>query len=110
MRSLQLVACIETFLLDSHWTNAWPLTGISEPPWPIWARTNVHQYRKSFHTSQLLNSAWISTSISRAKDESFLRKQRFQKEREDGAGAAAGGAAGGGGKAGGRNGGRGGDG
>ena len=31
--TLRLIAGIETFLLESHWRSAWPMTGIPEPPW-----------------------------------------------------------------------------
>ena len=75
---LRLLACIDQHLLDGHWSTSWPIVGVAqEPPWPAWERTAVNTYRRTHTTSPLLNEMWVAASLSRIKDEQFLRKQRF---------------------------------
>ena len=77
LRTLRVIAAIEQNLLDQHWRTAWPLTGLPEPPWPTWQRTDVQVHRKTFSASPLLSETWISAAIGKSRDEAYLRQQRF---------------------------------
>ena len=95
LRTLRVIAAIEQNLLDQHWRTAWPLTGLPEPPWPAWQRTDVQVHRKTFSASPLLSETWISAAIGKSRDEAYLRQQRSAgkgegKGGDDGAQAAAG--------------------
>lgn len=80
LRSMRVLASLEQFMIDQHWRSAWPLSGLDEPPWPLWEHTSLSSHQRTHTASPLLSESWVATAISRTRDEQFLRRQRGKGE------------------------------
>ena len=78
LATLRGIAMIDQRCLDGHWTTSLPMFGCRhEPGWASWEKTQLGTHRRTFTASPLLNEMWISASLGKAKDEAWLRKNRF---------------------------------
>ena len=78
LATMRGIAMVDQHLLDGHWTTSWPMLGCRhEPAWASWEKTQVTTHRRTFTASPLLNEMWVSASLGKAKDEAWLRKNRF---------------------------------
>ena len=75
-------ASVEQSLLDGQWKTAWGVSGLPEPPWADWERTDARVHRLTFPASPLMPETWVSTAIAKVRDEKFLRDQREQPGHE----------------------------